>query len=123
MKRYAWHSRPLLVFAPSPGDARLKRQQQLLAGRAAALRERDMVVIFIVGDAVSARFGRTPGLSATALRRRFGVAKSAFRTILVGKDTGVKRRSSEPLSLNALAAQIDRMPMRRQEIQRKRKTN
>ncbi|MEO0619125.1 MAG: DUF4174 domain-containing protein [Pseudomonadota bacterium] len=43
--------------------------------------------------------------------------------MLVGKDTSVKRRASEPVSVNVLAGQIDRMPMRRQEMQRKRKTN
>lgn len=123
MKSYAWEKRPLLVFAPNPGDTRLVRQKTLLAGRANALRDRDMVVIFVVGNIVSARYGRTPGLSAAALRRRFGVATNAFRTILVGKDTSVKRRASEPVSVNVLAGQIDRMPMRRQEMQRKRKTN
>ncbi|MEM7774832.1 MAG: DUF4174 domain-containing protein [Pseudomonadota bacterium] len=119
MARYRWKNRPLLVFAPSTDHPMLRRQKALLAGRTAGLRDRDMVVIYIVGSSVSARLGRAPGLSAAALRRRFGVAPGAFRAVLVGKDTGAKISSARPLSTVRLFGTIDAMPMRRREMRQR----
>jgi hypothetical protein len=52
------------------------------------------------------------------VRRRFGVAAGSFRVVLLGKDGGVKLRSSEPLAVDRLDSLIDGMPMRRLEMQR-----
>lgn len=40
-----------------------------------------------------------------------------FAVLLVGKDGGVKRRANDPVNLNELFAQIDRLPMRRAEME------
>jgi hypothetical protein len=53
---------------------------------------------------------------AAAVRERFGVARSDFTVILVGKDGGEKLRDSKPLTYARLQATIDAMPMRRQEM-------
>ena len=118
MRKYRWEKRPLLVFAPSAAHLELKRQRGLLAGQTAGLRERDMVVIYVVGSTVSTQLGAGPGMSASALRSRYGISASSFRTILVGKDGGAKISSRAPLAVTRLFATIDAMPMRRQEIRR-----
>ena len=85
----------------------------------ASLTERNVMVIWVVGDKVSAEFGPHPRESARALRARFGASKSGFRAVLVGKDGGVKLNTASPLGTGAVYATIDAMPMRQNEMRRK----
>lgn len=110
---WRWHARLLLLFAPSAQNDRLVAQQNLLAGDAGGLRERDLVVIPIVGDHAPAF---SDPASAATLRRRFDVPQDRFAAVLIGKDGGEKDRSAQPIQPTALFAVIDRMPMRRQEM-------
>jgi len=119
MNGYRWKNRPLLIFTPTARNAAFQRQSRLLAGNRGGLANRDMVVIRVVGDRVLASGGRGPGMSAAALRKRYGVSRAAFRAILVGKDGGAKISSSQPLSTRRLFATIDAMPMRRQEMRKR----
>lgn len=48
------------------------------------------------------------------LRLLFGV--QGFEVLLVGKDGAVKLRSRKPITLEALFAEIDAMPMRRWKV-------
>ena len=50
---YQWENRLLLVFATDADSARLRRQREILLVAEPALNERDMIIIFIIGDAVS----------------------------------------------------------------------
>lgn len=118
MSMYRWKNRPLLVFAPAADHPELQRQRTLLEGSAAGLRERDMVVIFVVGNSVEVLSGPSPGLNAAELRRRYTVPRSEFRSILVGKDAGSKIVSRAPLTTGRLFSTIDSMPMRRDEMRR-----
>ncbi len=116
MSVYRWKNRPLLVFAPSAQSAQLARQRAILSGNSAGLRDRDMVVIYVIGNRVRAQFGRGPGMGAAALRRRYGVPRDQFRAILVGKDTGAKLSSRGPVSVGRIFRLIDSMPMRQREM-------
>jgi len=119
MGKYRWKNRPLVVFAASSDDTRYRQQMGIVSRGRAGLRDRDMVVIRVVGDRVSTLLGRAPGMSATALRQRYGVKPGQFRALLVGKDTGVKINSAQPLSLKRLFVTIDAMPMRRREMRQR----
>lgn len=119
MSKYRWKNRPLLVFAPNAESAKLARQRALLERRIGAMRERDMVLIYVIANRVVTRLGRDPGRSAAALRRRFGVARNGFRTVLVGKDTGTKLSSRAPVPAQRIFRLIDSMPMRRNEMRRR----
>lgn len=119
MGKYRWKNRPLVVFAASASDPRFRQQMGIVSRGRSGLRDRDMVVIRVVGDTVTTRLGRGPGLSAAALRRRYGVKPGQFRALLVGKDTGVKISSAQPLSLKRLFVTIDAMPMRRREMRQR----
>ena len=119
MARYKWQKRPLLVFAPAPGSPKLARQLAVLRANRGGFRDRDMVVVVVAGERVSMAMGAAPRQGATALRRRYGIARGTFRTILVGKDGGAKLTSAAPVSASRLFRLIDSMPMRRQEMQRR----
>jgi hypothetical protein len=120
MQGYKWKNRPLLVFAPAPDSRKLTRQRRVFVGEAAGFRERDIVVVSIVGGQTWTWLGGGPGLTADQLRSRFGVGRREFRAILVGKDGGVKISSSEPLTKQRLFSTIDAMPMRQQEMRKSR---
>ncbi len=106
--QYLWQSRVLLLFAPDKDDPALMRQRGLLAGAGAAMGERDLVLVEVIG----------PG--DPALRRRFGADAGHFRAVLVGKDGGAKLSSAEPLPADRLIEVIDAMPMRRGEAASRR---
>lgn len=116
MSELRWKYRPVVVFAASDTDSRLRRQSDVLAAENNNLRARDMIVVTVVGDRVAAKYGPRPNVSAAALRRLYGVGANDFRAILIGKDGGVKRSSKTPISSAVLFATIDAMPMRRQEM-------
>lgn len=116
---YQWKKRPLLVFAPSAGDARLARQKTIIAGHRPAFLDRDVVVVYVVGGDLTHDLGAPPGLGAGALRSLYRASEGAFRVLLVGRDGGVKIDSPVPLAALDLFAEIDRMPMRRDETKKR----
>lgn len=105
---YRWTSRVLVALAPSGADAALAAQRRIFADLGAAARERDLVLVEATDD--------TP--RGAALRRRFG--GDGFRAVLVGKDGGEKLSAAAPLGRDALFPLIDAMPMRQDEMARRR---
>jgi hypothetical protein len=110
------HARPLLIFAPKPGDSQLQIQLRRLHENAAAVTERDIVVIAIPYESPSPTPATLTVDEARSARRRFHIAPPDFTVILLGKDGGEKLRSNKPLSITQLNTTIDAMPMRQQEI-------
>ena len=100
---FKWLARPLIVFAESENDPAFRRQLELLAARTGELAERDVVVITDTDP--SAR-------SAVRIKLR----PRGFQITLIGKDGGVKLRKPFPWDVRELSRQIDKMPIRRQEI-------
>ncbi|NND50302.1 MAG: DUF4174 domain-containing protein, partial [Rhizobiales bacterium] len=80
--------------------------------------ERELVLIVIAGEDLKTIIGPQAGLSASQLRSRHSIADDQFQVVLVGKDTGVKLRSENPVAARDLFALIDAMPMRRREMLR-----
>jgi hypothetical protein len=107
------HHRVVVMFAPTSDDPRFTRE----SGQVAILTRQptfgSLVVVGVAGDTVI-------GVSDTAeaLRRRFGVAPGGFAVVLVGKDGTAALKSSAVISSQTLAATIDAMPMRREELRR-----
>ena len=116
MDTYLWANRPLLVFTPDAEHQLLLAQRESLKGHTDGLRDRDIVVIEVVGDHVLANGHPTEALDADKLRQRFNLRQSEAAVLLVGKDGGLKVKKSEFLSAEALFQTIDAMPMRLQEI-------
>lgn len=104
--------RVLLLYAPAPNDARLRRQRQLLAADGPGLTARDLLVRELLGSQLSAADMRY-------LTQRLGVKTGGFALVLVGKDGGVKRLKTQPVAPKSLFSTIDAMPMRQQEMRRR----
>jgi len=118
MTDYKWKYRPLVVFAPNGQTGFLNRQRQIVAANRTGLIERNMVVVWVIGDRVTADLGPAPRVRAADLRNRFGLSADGFHAVLVGKDGGIKLSSSSPLGPAMLFGTIDKMPMRQNEMRR-----
>jgi hypothetical protein len=119
MENYRWKKRPLVVFSPNDQNPGLTRQRNIINGNRTQLVERDVVVVYVTGNAVSHDLGAPQALNASALRQRYKVSEGQFRVMLIGKDGGIKIDQSTPLASTDLSAEIDRMPMRRDEARRR----
>lgn len=111
IKAAKWKKRVLLVAAPTAGQAAFQTQKKLLAAAPGGLQERDMLVLDVLHDQLA------PADRQYA-EQELGLKPGRFEVVLIGKDGGVKERSSQPLALETLFGTIDKMPMRRQEIHR-----
>ncbi|MEO1536528.1 MAG: DUF4174 domain-containing protein [Pseudomonadota bacterium] len=100
---FRWTARPVVVFADSANDPAFQRQLELLAARSNELVERDVVIITDTNPDDRSEL-------RTKLRPR------GFMLTLIGKDGAVKLRKPFPWDVRELTRQIDKMPMRRQEI-------
>jgi hypothetical protein len=118
--------RPLLIFAPDSGDALLTHQLAELAGHAAELNERNILVVINIADRQQLQTTELQTFPATQLgpdesrklRDRFKVSDGSFAVVLVGKDGGEKMRSQKLVTVENLNHRIDAMPMRRAEQNR-----
>lgn len=100
---FKWNARPLVVFADSENDPSFQRQLELLEAQRDELVERDVVLITDTNP-------DEPSALRTKLRPR------GFQLTLIGKDGGVKLRKPFPWGVRELSRQIDKMPIRRQEL-------
>lgn len=115
-----WKNRVLLVFAPSSNNPGYQQQMQKFQGHKSAFVERDLILVEVLTDGNSyAESQQIDPSSAARLRDRLQVGAQDFRVILVGKDGGVKRRQTTPVQAKAIFEQIDAMPMRQQEMQKR----
>ena len=117
-----WKNRVLVLFSPSESDASFQSQKQGLASSAEEVLDRELMVLEIIEQGQS-RAGNQllSQKSVQNIRKRFGVQRGPFQVLLIGKDGGVKLRSSEPVSMKDLFGLIDSMPMRQQEMDSKKK--
>jgi len=131
LDRYRWTHRPLVIVAPDRAHTGYQCLQRVLSARHAALQDRDMPIIRVLGQTVAIEPAPDPNTipSADALRGRLRVSPSDARMILIGKDGGQKAtapiapdadRDTLGRQLAEFFARIDGMPMRQQEIRTKR---
>ena len=117
LENYKWKKRPLLLFSPSESNPDYLRQKENIQAEAQGIRERDMVVMELVGpDRVYINGTLQRRRRSQALRERFQVPPKSFVVLLVGKDGTEKSRSTKPVETEELFGRIDQMPMRRQEM-------
>jgi hypothetical protein len=107
LSSFLWHKRPIVVFADSPEDPRFKEQMILLTSEAAALLERDVVVLT-----------DTTPKPTSALRKQ--LRPRGFMLVLVGKDGGVKLRKPHPWTVRELSRTIDKFQDRLREVEDRR---
>ena len=106
-----WQKRVLLLAAPTAAQADFKHQKTLLAAAGPALAARDFLVLDIL-------YNQLTEADKQFLTRKFGIQPPQFVVVLIGKDGGVKQKSSQPIPPADLFGIVDQMPMRREEIRR-----
>ena len=104
LAQYLWEARPVIVFADSDKDPRFQRQVAALSALPDDMAERDVVILL-----------DTDPSAESALRKRF--RPRDFQILLIGKDGQIKLRRPHPITAEDLNRQIDRMPMRRREME------
>ena len=107
LKVYEWSHRPVVIFANSDRDPNFISQMEFLSEDIRALQERDIIVLI----------DTHPNLSSF-LRKK--LRPHGFAFILIGKDGQVKLRKPSPWNIREIARVIDKMPIRQQEITRKK---
>ncbi len=117
-----WKNRVLVLFSPSESDVSFQLQKQGLASSTEGVLDRELMVLEIIEQGQS-RAGNQllSQKSVQNIRRRLGVQAGPFQVLLIGKDGGVKLRSSEPVSVKDIFGLIDSMPMRQQEMESRKK--
>ena len=103
LSSYRWTHRPIVVFANSPEDVNYTRQIKMLESGLNQLLVRDVVVL-------------TDTNPSEVSRLRELLRPRGFALLLIGKDGQVKLRKPFPWSVRELSRAIDKMPMRRQEL-------
>ena len=104
---YEWTRRPVVIFANSEKDPNFISQIEFLSQDIKALLERDIIVLI----------DTDPKLSSS-LRKK--LRPHGFAFVLIGKDGQVKLRKPSPWNIREIARVIDKMPIRQQEIARKK---
>ena len=107
LKIYEWTHRPVVIFANSDRDPNFISQMEFLSEDIRALQERDIIVLI----------DTEPNFSSP-LRKK--LRPHGFAFILIGKDGQVKLRKPSPWNIREIARVIDKMPIRQQEITRKK---
>ena len=103
LSSYRWTNRPIVVFANSPEDVNYTRQINMLESELNQLLVRDVVVLTDTNPS-----------EVSPLREL--LRPRGFALLLIGKDGQVKLRKPSPWSVRELSRAIDKMPMRRQEL-------
>ena len=102
---YKWVSRPLVIFADSPFDPRFVLQMEMLAEDPAVMEERDVIILT---DTDVDAYG--------PLRER--LRPYEFTLVLLDKEGNVVLRKSTPWTPRELSRAIDKLPIRKDEIDR-----
>lgn len=96
-------ARPVIVFADNPNQPEFREQMQLIAQGTAGFDVRDVIVIVDTDPA-----------ARTAIRQE--LRPRGFNLVLIDKDGRVNLRKPEPWDVREISRQIDKMPLRMQEI-------
>lgn len=131
LQALAWERRVLLLFADQPADPWAFQQRLDILEDRCDFNNRDLILLEVYADTPVRATGRwldgraldeailgphdVERIDNKALRQSYGI-DAGFGLILVGKDGSEKRRSSLPVSVHEIFAQIDGMPMRQREM-------
>lgn len=108
-----WKNRIILVQAQGDGGDALKT----LGDSRDAIADRDIIWFVVTDGGMESNLPDVSPAMAESVQETLSGQPQTARVILIGKDGGIKDRSDR-LDLEGLFAQIDRMPMRIQEMRR-----
>lgn len=114
LPKQRWQKRVVLLCAPNSSTPELRAQQRQFASAVPAMQERDITVREVLFEQLSSA-------DQQYLTQKMKVKLSGFTLVLIGKDGGVKRRETQPITPESLFQTIDVMPMRRNEARSAKK--
>lgn len=118
----AWKNRIIVVFADDFENNYYKNQIQLLMADTIDLKERNLVVFGVCETQVSCAFGdKSISLNSKEIRDYYRINHGDAITILIGNDSGEKKRWNEVVDTGSIFGLIDSMPMRQSEIRNNKK--
>jgi hypothetical protein len=98
----------LIIFAPNDASAELSEQKAVVAKARGDLQNRNVGVVYVVGQNVSAELGPEPAAIPVKLRSHFRAARDAFRVVLTSRDGKAHLLLSDaPLTAKQLFHAID----------------
>ena len=120
--QYRWENRIILIFGSASKEAQVQEQLQLVGEHTKELEDRNLLVFYFVDNLGQQLKGKKQwsAKQVLELRKRYDIPKDTFEVLLIGKDGGVKRRSSNLLEPKDFFDLIDSMPMRQMEMRRKK---
>jgi hypothetical protein len=100
----------LIVFAPNDSSTELSKQKAIVAEARDGFKSRDIGVVYVVGQNVSAELGPEPVAIPVKLRSHFRITRHDFRVILTTKSGETQLLSDTPVSADQLFQTIDARP-------------
>lgn len=115
--------RPLVVFAMGADQPEARAQIEAVASARDGFDDREMLLVEVYESGISRIEGRPLAPeSARAWHETYRASTWPVEIVLVGKDGGVKRRTSAAVPMGELYEQIDAMPDRKREVYERDRT-
>ena len=102
-----WTKRVIVIYTPSRDNQQYRKQIELFAKQGKSLQARDVIIMV--------QHGRK-----TFHTSEHKDSRNGFRVVLIGKDGGIKKTFTTPVTASQVNNIIDEMPMRKHEISRRR---
>lgn len=122
LDQFRWENRIVLLFANEKDQPLFLEQIKVVQKAQEGFDERH-IEVFYSGDDLVPEQANTAVLSSAdsgKIKRRYEIPDVPFYFVLIGKDGGVKFRSTELVDSSKLFAIIDAMPMRRSEMRKQK---
>ncbi len=113
---HRWQNRLIVIFADQDSKKEMEQQRHMLLTSRRGLRDRQLVIVEVDQELVTFDGLVSQSVGGDELRNVLNVSSSGFSVVLIGKDGGVKMRSTVPTTSESLFALIDAMPMRQREM-------
>ena len=120
LTQFQWKNRLLFIFAEDDSHPFFTDLQRQIVAQKADVDNRELIVFELPAHS-PARINTIPldRKDADSIRKHFAISGDTLTLILVGKDGGIKLKSSNQVKLSEVFKLIDSMPMRQREMQQK----
>lgn len=120
LNEYQWKNRLLLLISQDTVSVEFKQQMNILRSNINDLEERKLVVLTILPHEYTVGLNEmSPWQKGDQVFLKYGEKEELCKVLLIGLDGGVKLSQKAPILMESLKEIIDRMPMRRSEIENK----
>ena len=117
---YRWENRILLLITDETNNEAVDKQISEFRESAKKLEDRRLLVFLVTKDRTFMGLAFDESINNDTLYKKYKVSRNPFEMVLIGLDGGVKERYTEYQALENILALIDGMPMRREELSRKK---